>query len=268
MSDIIHLGPEKLLLASLLIILLGGVSWLQKLGVARSIFIAALRAVVQLSLIGMVLTTLFAVKNPFWIFLIAMVMLLAAGREVMMRQTRRLSGWYGYGLALISMMLSSLVIAIAVLTLIISPTPWYTPQYAIPILGMMLGNTMNAISLSVETLNQNSWRERRTIEARLILGHHWFEAITPIYRQAIRTGMIPMINSMAAAGLVSLPGMMTGQILGGNPPMVAVQYQILLLFMIATGTGLGTMAAVWLSARRLFDDRQRLRLDRLTKIDS
>jgi putative ABC transport system permease protein len=68
---------------------------------------------------------------------------------------------------------------------------------------------------------------------------------------------------MMAAGLVSLPGMMTGQILGGNPPMEAVKYQILIMFLIAGGTGLGTVVAVWMGSRRLFDDRQRLRLDRL-----
>ena len=72
-----------------------------------------------------------------------------------------------------------------------------------------------------------------------------------------------MINAMAAAGIVSLPGMMAGQILGGSPPMEAVKYQILIMFMIAAGTGFASMGAVWLGAKHLFDDRQRLRLDRL-----
>ena len=72
-----------------------------------------------------------------------------------------------------------------------------------------------------------------------------------------------MINAMAAAGIVSLPGMMTGQILAGNPPMEAVKYQILVMFLITAGTGFGTLSAVWLGSKRLFDERQRLRLDRL-----
>jgi energy-coupling factor transporter ATP-binding protein EcfA2 len=83
----------------------------------------------------------------------------------------------------------------------------------------------------------------------------------PIWRQQV--GMLPIINAMAAAGIVSLPGMMTGQILGGNPPVEAVKYQILIMFLIAGGTGLGVMFALWLTARRLFDDRHRLRLDRI-----
>ncbi|HEY7906556.1 MAG TPA: ABC transporter permease, partial [Wenzhouxiangella sp.] len=81
---------------------------------------------------------------------------------------------------------------------------------------------------------------------------------------AMRAGMMPMINSMAAAGIVSLPGMMTGQILGGSPPSVAVKYQILVMFTITVGSGFGSMAAVSAGSRRLFDDRERLRIDRLS----
>jgi putative ABC transport system permease protein len=103
------------------------------------------------------------------------------------------------------------------------------------------------------------------IEARLLLGQEWQKAIEDIRRESIRSGLIPIINSMAAAGLVSLPGMMTGQILAGTPPLEAVKYQILIMFLIAGGTGFGTMAAVWMGSRRLFDERQRLRLDRLAK---
>jgi putative ABC transport system permease protein len=96
-----------------------------------------------------------------------------------------------------------------------------------------------------------------------MLGETWYQAIEMFRRESIRSGLIPIINSMMAAGLVSLPGMMTGQILGGNPPMEAVRYQILIMFLIAGGTGLGTITSVWIGCRRLFDDRQRLRLDRL-----
>ena len=89
-------------------------------------------------------------------------------------------------------------------------------------------------------------------------------AVGEIRRDAVRSGLIPVINAMAAAGIVSLPGMMTGQILAGTPPAIAVKYQILIMFVIAVGTGFGTLAAVSAGARRLFDARERLRLDRLT----
>ena len=257
------LTPADLSMAAGLIVLMALLSWRMKLGLAPQLLIAALRTTVQLLLIGMILTTLFAHVQLGWMTLMAVIMLMAAGREVMGRQKRRFSGWWGFGMGTLSMFLSSFAITILALKVIISVQPWYQPQYAIPLLGMLLGNTMNGISIGLDRLTSTSWDQRAIIEGRLMLGEKWSQAIEHIRRQSVRSGMIPIINSMAAAGLVSLPGMMTGQILGGNPPMVAVKYQILIMFLIAGGTGLGTMAAVWLGSRRLFDERQRLRLDRL-----
>ena len=128
---------------------------------------------------------------------------------------------------------------------------------------MLLGNTMNGVAISMDRLTQLAWQQRAEIEARLMLGQSAREALRDYKREAVRAGLIPIINAMAAAGVVSLPGMMTGQILAGAPPVEAVKYQILIMFLIAVGTGLGTLAAVATAARRLFDERQRLRLDRL-----
>ena len=131
------------------------------------------------------------------------------------------------------------------------------------LLGMMLGNTMTGTSLGLDRLTESAWERRSTIEGRLMLGQTWSEAIGGIRRTSVHNTMIPTINSMAAAGLVSLPGMMTGQILAGNLPLEAVKYQILIMFIISAGTGFGALIAVWTAARRLFDERHRLRLDRL-----
>jgi putative ABC transport system permease protein len=128
----------------------------------------------------------------------------------------------------------------------------------------VLGNTMNGIALGLDRLTQDAAQRRPVIEARLMLGQGWQQAIGDIRREAMRVGLIPIINAMAAAGIVSLPGMMTGQILAGTPPLEAVKYQILVMFLIAGGTGFGTMVAVNLAARRLFDERHRLRLERVT----
>ena len=193
----------------------------------------------------------------------AAVMLLAAAREVMARQNRRFTDWWGFGMGAVSMFVSSFAVTILALVAVIGVDPWYTPQYAIPLLGMMLGNTMTGISLGLDRLTESAWEQRLAIEARLMLGGTWSEAIADIRRTSTRSAMIPTINAMAAAGLVSLPGMMTGQILAGNPPFEAVKYQILIMFIISAGTGFGAMIAVWAGSRRLFDDRHRLRLDRL-----
>jgi len=261
--NLIELNAVDLTVSAILVLLLAGLSMLMQLGLARTLLIAAVRTTVQLLLIGMVLKALFTDLHPVWIGVMASVMLIVAGREVMMRQQRRYKGLWGYGMGTLSMFISTFAVTILALVVIIRVEPWYMPQYSIPLLGMMLGNTMSGIALGLDRLTQTAWQQRGAIEARLMLGHNWQEAIKDIRRESTRTGMIPMINAMAAAGIVSLPGMMTGQILAGAPPMQAVNYQILIMFMVVAGTGVGAIAAVTLAARRLFDERERLRLDRI-----
>jgi len=234
------------------------------LGVTGGLLVAALRTVVQLMLVGLVLKLLFANVNIAWVVAMAAVMLLAAGREVMARQKRQFAGAWRYGLGTGAMFVSSFTVTVFALAAVIGPHPWYEPQYSIPLLGMLLGNTMTSVALALDRLKESAWDQRRAIEARLSLGETAAAAIGDIRRDCMRVGMVPIINAMAAAGIVSLPGMMTGQILAGAPPLEAVKYQILIMFLITAGTGFGTIVAVWFGAKRLFDERQRLRLDRLT----
>jgi putative ABC transport system permease protein len=259
----ITLTPLDLGLASLLVMVLAITSLRMKLLLARPLVIASIRTTVQLLLIGMVLKLLFENIDLLLIAGLSLVMLMVAGREVMVRQKRRFIGWKGFGIGTVAMFISSFSVTLLTLFLIIGNDPWYQPQYAIPLLGMLLGNTMNGISLGLDRLTATAWSQRREIEARLILGYTAQQAISEIRRESTRVGMMPIINAMAAAGIVSLPGMMTGQILAGAPPLEAVKYQILIMFLIAAGTGFGTLAAVTLGARGLFDERERLRLDRL-----
>lgn len=261
--EVIDLAWWKLALTALLVLALAGVSLATRLGIGRSLLIAASRTVIQLALIGLVLEALFASSEFYWIALLALIMLLVAGREVMARQQRRLSGIWAFGIGAGAMFVSSFTVTVLTLVVVIGPEPWYAPQYAIPLLGMMLGNTMTGVALSLDRLNESVWSQRTIIENRLMLGEPWNQALEDIRRHAMRSGMMPSINAMAAAGIVSLPGMMTGQILAGSPPAIAVKYQILVMLTITVGTGFGTLMAVSWGSRRLFDDRERLRLDRL-----
>ncbi|MCM0611304.1 iron export ABC transporter permease subunit FetB [Marinobacter sediminum] len=263
--EVIDLAWWKLALTAVLVLALAGVSLAARLGIARSLLIAGMRTVIQLTLIGLVLEALFASSELYWIALMATVMLLVAGREVMARQQRRLRGFWSFGIGTGAMFFSSFTVTVLTLTVVIGPTPWYEPQYAIPLLGMMLGNTMTGVALSLDRLTESVWSQRAVIENRLMLGEPWRDALEDIRRHAMRSGMMPSINAMAAAGIVSLPGMMTGQILAGSPPAVAVKYQILVMLTITVGTGFGTLIAVSWGSRRMFDDRERLRLDRLVK---
>jgi len=262
--ELIPLTPLDLSMTAALLCLLAALSWLLRLGVGRRLLIAAARSTVQLMLLGMILKTLFAQTSLPLLGLMALVMLGVAGYEVMARQQRRFRGLWGYGLGTLSMFLSSFTITFMALTLVIRVQPWYQPQYLIPLLGMLLGNTMSGIAIALDNLTRTAWEQRLRIEARLILGHSWQQAISEIRRDALRSGLIPIINAMTTAGIVSLPGMMTGQILAGSPPMEAAKYQLMILLLIAAGSGLGSMAAVWGGSRRLFDERERLRLDRIS----
>ena len=261
----IQLSVFDLSLAALLVLALALTSARIYPGLAKQLLVAALRTAIQLTLIGLVLKALFANSHLLWVGLLSLLMLVVAGREVMARQHRRFAGRWGYGIGVVSMFVSSFTVALFALIVVVGNEPWYQPQYAIPLLGMLLGNTMNGIALALDRLTQSAWEQRDVIEARLMLGYSAPEAVSGIRRQVIRSGLIPIINAMAAAGIVSLPGMMTGQILAGIEPVEAVKYQILIMFLISAGSGFGTLAAVHLAVRRLFDERQRLRLDRLQR---
>ncbi len=261
--QLISLSLIDLGLTAIAVLALATTLTVMRLGLAGSLLVAAMRTALQLAAVGLILEAVFAQRSLVWVSVMALAMLLLAGREASARQTRRFTGGYGFFAGTGAMLLSSFVTTVATLTVVIRVEPWYTPQYAIPLLGMLLGNTMTGVALAMDRLTREAWREAAVIETRLALGQSAPSAVADIRREAIRAGLIPMLNAMAAAGIISLPGMMTGQILAGSPPWDAVKYQILVMFLIAAGTGFGTLFAVALGTRRLFDTRQRLRLDRL-----
>lgn len=262
--NIVSLTPLDLLLtASLLLIVVLANCWL-RLGLGWQLIIAALRTVAQLLLVGVVLHALFNHVKLYWVILFSLVMLLVASHEIVARQKRRFNGWWSYGFSTTSLLISSFTVTLFALNIVITAKPWYQPQYAIPLLGMIIGNSMNGITLSLDSLTKSAWQQRASIEQRLLLGQTARMALMDICRDSIHTGMIPAINAMAIAGIVSLPGMMTGQILAGISPLEAVKYQIMIMFLITASTSFGILFMIWLAAKRLFDQRDRLRLDRLT----
>ena len=257
------LSVTDLCVASGLVLLLALLCFKMELGLGRQMILSAARMTVQLLLIGLVLQTLFANRSILLVALVSLVMLIAAGREVRVRLKRKIRGLFGFGVGVGAMFISSFSITLLALLVIVRQDPWYEPRYAIPFLGMLLGNTMTGVALASDRMTSLFYEQREVIEQRLMLGETWREAVSDLRRDCMRTGMIPVINAMAAAGLVSLPGMMTGQILGGSPPVEAVKYQILIMMLIAAGSGFGIISAIRLIERHLFDDRHRLRLDKL-----
>jgi len=250
------------LATSVLLILINVILSLRlRLGLERSLVVASVRMVVQLLLIGYVLEWLFALSNPFPVLAIALLMAGVAGISAVNRTSRRFAGIYWR--SLVSVLVAAFLITNLSVAGIIQVRPWYDPQYLIPMLGMVLGNTLTGISLGLERFMEGVTINRNAIETLLALGATRWEASHREVQTAVRTGMIPTINSMMVMGLVSLPGMMTGQILAGASPIDAVRYQIVIVFAIASGSALGTLGVVLLAWQALLSPTHQLRCDRL-----
>lgn len=263
MTDYIQLETIDLLLAAVLLLINGALSLALRLRLEIPLAVAAARMVVQLALVALVLEFLFTTVSPWLTLAVAAIMVAFAGREITARQARRFTGGWSYGIGVSCMAAAAGIVTLFSLVTQIQADPWYHPQFAIPLLGMVLGNTMTGIALGLDTLTSAAVSEVRAIEARIALGHTRVQALRGVTRQALRSALMPMINAMAAAGVVALPGMMTGQILSGVAPIEATKYQILIMFLIVGGTGLGALTAVLGGVYRLTDERHRLRLDRL-----
>jgi putative ABC transport system permease protein len=259
----IALTPTDLATAAMLLLVDGVISFRLGLGLARPLAIAGLRMVVQLLLIGLVLRRVFSIDNPALTLAVVVLMTLVAAREVAARPEQKLRQLGNFTVSAIAVGLSTAMASLFALTTAIRPDPWFDPHYAIPLVGILVGSVLNGASLALDTLLAGVVAERAGIEAQLALAATFNQALRPLRRRAIRRGLLPIINQMSAAGFITLPGTMTGQILAGMDPMEALKYQILLMFLLSGGAGLAAMLTVQLALRRLTDSRQRLRLDQL-----
>jgi putative ABC transport system permease protein len=255
------IGWLELLLAAALVLIPATCSLALRLGLGRQLLIATLRCTAQLLAVGYVLEYVFGLERPWGVALVALVMMAAAAHTVLGRVHVRYRG--AILDTFLGLSVSALAILAVTLTAVVRPDPWWAPRYTIPFLGMLLGNTMNGLSLGLGVWLESVRERRERIESLLAAGATRWEAAREGVADAVRRGLTPVVNAMAAAGLVSLPGMMTGQILAGNDPALAVRYQLVIIFLIAATTSVGTLGVVLLAWRRLFDADHRLRLDRL-----
>lgn len=264
MTPYIEIGYGQLALAAGLLLINIGLSVALKLRLSRDLLLASARMTVQLLLVGLVLDWVFATRNPTVILAIAVLMAGLAGVAAVNRTARRFPGIYWN--SLVTILGASFLVTGFALVGVLRLDPWFEPQYLIPLLGMLLGNALNGISLGLDRFMEGCVRERGRIESLLALGASRWEAARYDVREAMRVGLVPVVNSMMIMGVVSLPGMMTGQILAGADPGDAVRYQILIMFMIASCVALASLGVVLLAYRKLFDARHRLRLDDVRRV--
>ena len=250
MNQIIDISTPQLLLALLFILVAQASSFIYHLGLNRDITIGTLRTFSQLFLMGYVLTFILKTSSPWLTLGVFMVMVVSAmfiikGR-VKEKQIRYIIPTF------LTMFISYLATALFVSGLVIGVTPWWEPRYFIPAGGMVIGNSMSALAISLERLFRDMRQQKEVVEMKLSLGANYREASNDIFRNAVTAGMIPSINAMMGVGLVFIPGMMSGQILAGTDPLIAIRYQIVVMLMLAGSTAVSSVIVMLIVRRRCF----------------
>jgi putative ABC transport system permease protein len=256
-TELINLGAVDLAVLYGLLLLIIGLARLNRFGQEKDMLIASVRMFAQLLAVGYVLKVIFALDNPWSVMLILVVMLAFAVQMTVARVQHRMPGIYKVvgGALLFGCGMTTFIFC----TLIIGLTPWYDPRYLIPLAGMIIGNSMTGSSLAAERLTSEINDRREEIETALSLGMSSRKAAQPAVHSAFRAALIPTVNSMAAMGIVFLPGMMTGQILSGTEPMLAVKYQIAIMCVITISVALTSCLIVWQGVRSFFTAAHQLR---------
>lgn len=248
------LNIYSLLIASSLVIVSIFISHSQKLKLEKEIIIGVIRAVIQLTLVGYVLNYIFGLKSYAFTTLLMIFMIFNAAMNARKR------GGNIHNSLLISFMSIGTGTIITLAVLVLSKSIKYEPYSVIPVSGMVIGNAMVAIGLCYKQLNINFKNHRDEIETKLSLGTEILPSSMNIIRDAMKTGMIPTIDSTKTLGIVSLPGMMTGLILAGTSPIEAIKFQIMVTFMLLATTSISAFIACFMSYKSFFNKRKQLSL--------
>ncbi len=228
-------------------------SRIERLGLEKDLLVATLRSFIQLMAVGYVLQAIFSANQWYWVLLTLAVMTAVAGHTAAERSKEIPQARW---IAILSVGIGGLGTLGIIMGLgLINTSPWYV----IPIAGMILGNSMNGAALAMNRVSSEIKLRHAQIEAALSLGATSRQAVDPALKAAAKAAMIPNINSMMTVGIVSLPGMMTGQIIAGQAPTEAVRYQIVVLYMITAAVTMASLAAALWSYRQFFTKAHQLR---------
>lgn len=260
-QQVLNLGPWQLALSLGLMIGFSAIVLWQGYGLFKEGLIATLRTIIQLVAAGFILHWVFSIKVWYLVILVLTIMTLVAGHAASGRVEKRLknSMWLLSAVIGIASGLTLLYVTQVVIQVNQNSGIWFNPQYLIPLGGMILGNTMTAVALATERYLASLQDNRAQIEMLLTLGATPKKACRQQLVQAFQAAMLPTINSMMTVGIVQLPGMMTGQILGGSPPHQAAFYQIVVMFMICFACALGAFLILSVLQKKAFTDAWQLK---------
>ena len=265
MTHVIDVSLVHLFVAMAPLLFISMISWHLELDIESPVLVGTARTFIQLSILSLILDPIFVRGEEQWWLVVAyaLLMVLLAAYESSTKSQYYFPGMF-WGV-LLTFLANLSWVSLFAFGIIIQPQPLWDPQYVIPIIGMLLGNCINGVSLSLNTLLTSMVESSREVELLLCFGATPYEASWRLLREAVRTGMMPQLNSMAIIGIISIPGMMTGQILGGSTVTEAARYQILITYLIAVCCFAMVLTNVFLALKIGFDSRLRLRIDRLRK---
>ena len=246
------LSNESLLMATVLIAIAVIVSYQQKMRLELEILHSALRAVVQLVVVGYVLHFIFGADHPLFTSGVLLVMLISAAIN---------GGKRGSGIKHASWIAGASIGIGAVLTLAVllsANVLSFTPYQMIPVGGMVMSGAMVAVGLCFRQITTSFKSRQQEIQIKLALGATPMQACKAILRAALIFSLQPTIDSAKTLGIVSLPGMMTGLILAGMSPMEAIKYQIIVIFMSFSTISIAIAIAGYLSCRQFFNTKEQL----------
>lgn len=227
-------------------------SWKKGHGQEKDLLIGSVRAIFQLFVLGYALTWIFAHNTLIICVLISSLMTMNSAIHSRSRVKSRYKG-------LLLDNLFATIMAIWPLaflgSLLLGHTPWWSVEGFLPLVGMLLGNSVNGISMGIDHFTHGIREKREEVLEWLSLGATHIEATSDIFRRSTRIALTPIMNSMATMGIVSIPGAMTGQILGGSTPLEAAYTQIIIVLLISVGVYLGVIVGLFLARKRLFNER-------------
>lgn len=254
MNQNLEISNLSLVLSTLLIMLAVSIDFKEKIGLSKDIIIAAVRAVIQLIIIGYVLAYVFQVDNA-WLTLVMVAVMIFNASYHAHSTSKGIPN--SFRTSLLSIGLGT---ALALIILVASGTLAWTPSQIVPITGMISSSAMTTIGVIYRTLTMQFNDRRQQVQEKLALGATAKQASMSILRDSIRIGMMPSISSTKTVGLVSLPGMMSGLMFAGIDPTQAIRYQIVVMFMMISVATISSFIASYLTYQKFYNDQLQLNL--------
>ena len=255
MQGVIQLNIIQFSLVYLLLIVILAIMKKSKINQTRLLMIASIRMTVQLVLAGLILTYIFKYPHPIFTILYLLAMVAFSIHRVLQKYPE-LNFRFKLAVSL-SLLLPGLFI-IAFFIIVVVGTNLFNPQYAVPVGGIIIGNAMTGVTLGLKSFMDNVKVQRPKVETLLNLGSTPKKILLPFVNNALETALLPTLNNMIGMGIITLPGMMTGQILSGTLPMTAIMYQIAIMIAVCASVCLTAFCSLYFGYKTLYNKKNQI----------